>query len=419
MDSTENKQPDTESTPVDGESYLAELGGVEIIYQPLPDSEIPQDIQKNLAPAADDGRRMVLARNLTPLPPRQMGLTLYCLMNDPNPAVRNAAEDSFDDLPPNLIRTLAAQDLPANMLDYLARNFHSENDDDQILETIVLNRATGVDTLLLLVRVSSPRILDLIGNNQVRLQQSPQLISEFPKNPRVTIAQLSRVLEFGRRQNLITIDQENLLIDQFLGKREPEKEPIKVEEVVKEVVTESGEVDWEFPSFLTADFEADMELDAEASAIEEKISSKVNLRDLVRTMSVPQKMRLAVRGNMEARKILIEDSLSLVAKQVLSSPRITKTEIERAAESRTVDAEVLELIAKDASATRNYAVRHALVTNPKTPLPIANKMMNTLMERDIKIISKSRAVPQAIQSIARQKIDAQEQRRKKRMKKKK
>lgn len=399
------------------EEMLSSMGGIEIKYQPLDASEIPADVKKNLE--ADDARRLMMARNLAPISPQQMGINLYCLMADKKPAIRNAAEDSFDDLPPNILKNIASQPQPWKMLDYMVRNFY-DDDSNEIVEAVIMNPATSVDTMLMLTRVASPKIMTIISNNQTRLIKNPQLVFEFPKNPRISVALVSSVLEFARRQKLITIEDENKLIDQFINKLKPEEdEPVPVEKFVEEIVSEDGEPDWSFPSFMTADFEADAGLDAEADVIEDKINSKANLRDLVRQMTVPQKMRLAVRGNMEARNILIEDSLSLVAKAVLKSPRLTKTEIERAAELRTIDSEVLEEIAKNGAFTRAYVVRHALVCNPKTPLPIANKFMSTLMEKDIKMISKSRAVPAAIQSIARQKMDAQEQRRKKRNKKKK
>lgn len=401
----------------DAEEQLASMGGVEIRYLPLEPHEIPDEIRPNLE--APDARRLMLARGLLPMPPRIMGPTLFCLMNDGNRAISSAAEKSLDELPPNIIRTIVGQRLPWKVLDWFARNFYDDDDPESILQTIVLNSAAGVDTLLLLTRVGSPRILELIANNQARLTQTAQIVFEFPKNPRVSVALLSRVLEFARRQSLITIEEEDRIIDRFTNRyRATEPVAPKLEKVVREVASDDGELDWEFPSFMTHDFESDLGLNATAADIEAKIAGKMNLRDLIREMTVPQKMRMAARGNMEARKILIEDSLALVAREVLKSPRITKTEIERAAESRTIDPEVLEMIAKNAAFTRSYTVRHALVTNPKTPLSISNKLMGTLMEKDIKAISKSRAVPQAIASIARQKIDAQEQRRKRREKKK-
>ena len=418
MNSTNDNQfPGAAEDGPNTEEQLAELGGVEIIYKPLDKDQIPSEIQKNLKPAADETRRLVLARNVVPMPPREMALTLFCLMDDENPAVREAAENSLDSLPPNIIRTIAGQNIHWKVLDYIARNSFSDDDEFKILETIILNPATGVETMMLLARVSSRGVVDLVINNQTRLQKTPQIVSEFSKNTRISIAQLSRALEFGRRMKLITIDQENRMIDLFIGKVDVQE--IEVEEVVEQVIDKSGEVDWAFPSFMTSDFEADLDLDAEADVIESKILSKLNLREFVRKMTVPQKLRLAGRGNMEARKILIQDALALVSVAVLSNPRLTSTEVGATAEMRMTDPEVLEEISKKAAFTRSYQVRHALVWNPKTPLQIASKMMSTLTEKDIKTISKSRAVSQAISSIARQRLDAQAVRRKKREKKKK
>lgn len=406
---------------------LSDVGGVELTYEPLFPQEIPPDTMRHIAPQADDARRMLTARMLTPLPPKELVLALYCLMNDANSAIKAAAEKSFDDLPPNLLRQVAAQRLPVKVLDYIARDFFSDDDPERVLEALLLNPALGDDTLLMLTRVLSGKLLDLIINNQTRLIKTPQVVRTLPRNPRITVSQLSRALEFARREKIVTADEENELIDRFLGKTSPAGADVPPSEEAKQIVentvqtiqTADGETDYIFPSFLTTDFEAEMGFDADAAHIESKIKGKMNMRDIVRALSVPQKMRMAVRGNMEARKILIEDALSLVAREVLKNPRLTKTEVERAAASKMIDGEVIEGICKNAGMTRSYPVRMALVTNPKTPLRWSSRMLFTLFERDIRSIAKSKAVSSAIQNIARQKIDAEEQRRKARQKKKK
>jgi len=398
-----------------------DIGGLEIIYQPLDTAEIPLPIRKHLKPQAEDARRLMIAKSIVPLPPAELGLTLYCLMADENPAVAAAAESAFDELPTNILRNMATMNLPAKVLDYIMRNYYDEDDEDRILEAVVFNMATGRETLKSLIHVAPLRILEMIAGNQNRLIREPGLVFEFGEGRGVTMGLLARILEFARRQNLITADEEDRIIDKFLhrGKAEEVVEEVRVEDVVKEIVGEDGAPDWEFPVFMTTDYETLMNMDADARIIEEKMKARMNMRDLIRKMVVPQKLRLAVRGNMEARKILIEDSLSMVAKSVLKSPRISKTEIERAAALKTIDPEVLEEIAKDGGFMRTYAIRHALVVNPKTPLTIANRLLSTLMEKDIKEISKSKAVPAAVQSIARQKMDAQRQRQEKREKQKK
>ncbi len=418
MSETEKPRQNQENDSQD--LSFSQVGGVEIVYQPLSEHEIPEEIKKHLKPNADDARRLMVAKSLVPLPPQQLGLVLYCLMADDNPSVADAAEDGFDELPSNILRNLAGQRLPERILDYIMRNWYSEEDEDHVLEAVIFNQATGRETMTTLIHNAPLKILEMIAGNQSRLIREHGLVYEFAESINVSMGLLARVLEFARRQKIITAEEEDRIIERYVnrGREQAEEageepEEVKVEDVVKEVVGEDGDVDWEFPSFMTMDYEEMEDLDADAKLIESKIQAKQNMRDIIRKMVVPQKLRLAARGNMEARKILIEDPLGMVAKSVLKSPRISKTEIERAALLRTIDPEVLEEISKDGGFMRTYAIRHALVLNPKTPLTIANRLLSTLQEKDIKEISKSKAVPQAVQSIARQKIDAQKARREK------
>jgi len=50
---------------------------------------------------------------------------------------------------------------------------------------------------------------------------------------------------------------------------------------------------------------------------------------------------------------------------------------------------------------RNYQVRLGLATNPKARLPIALRQLSTLGERDLRLIARSKNVPQAISAQAR------------------
>ena len=50
---------------------------------------------------------------------------------------------------------------------------------------------------------------------------------------------------------------------------------------------------------------------------------------------------------------------------------------------------------------RNYQIRLALTTNPKTPVVISMRQVPTLSERDIRLLAKSKNVPQAVASQCR------------------
>jgi hypothetical protein len=121
-------------------------------------------------------------------------------------------------------------------------------------------------------------------------------------------------------------------------------------------------------------------------------------------MKMVQKLRLAIKGDREVRNFLIRDPSRLLQLAVLSNPRISDTEITAIAHSKNVDEEVLRRISTNREWVKIYQVRAALSKNPKTPLPIALKMVQTLMAQDLKLIAKSKTVPNAIAQAAQRQI---------------
>jgi hypothetical protein len=85
----------------------------------------------------------------------------------------------------------------------------------------------------------------------------------------------------------------------------------------------------------------------------------------------------------------------------VTSPRITDGEIMTLANSRTVNSDVLRYIYGDREYLKIYAIKMALVKNPKVPLPTALKFLLTLQEKDIKELARDRNVPQTIQAQAK------------------
>ncbi len=128
----------------------------------------------------------------------------------------------------------------------------------------------------------------------------------------------------------------------------------------------------------------------------------------VRSMSVPERMKLAMRGNKEVRLILLKDSIRLVSELVLRNPKITEDEIVAITHNRSADEELIRVIAEKREWTRNYQIRLGLVTNPKTPAGAAMRLLGTLEDRDIRRLAKSKNVPDVVSGQARR-IVAQRQ----------
>lgn len=117
-------------------------------------------------------------------------------------------------------------------------------------------------------------------------------------------------------------------------------------------------------------------------------------------LPVPDKIKLAMTGDKEARTILLRDSNKQVQEAVLNSPRITEAEIAAVANSRNIGDEILRKIASSREWMKNYQIRLGLVNNPKTPLPIGLKIVGTMMISDLKRLSKNKGVSNVLASAA-------------------
>jgi hypothetical protein len=124
----------------------------------------------------------------------------------------------------------------------------------------------------------------------------------------------------------------------------------------------------------------------------------------VAAMTVAQKMSLAMKGSREERAILIRDPNKIVGVAVLSSPKLTESEVESIAKMASISEELLRVIAHTRAWTKNYAVVLALARNPKTPVAISMNLLPRLVERDLRLLSTDRNVAEIVRITARKKI---------------
>jgi hypothetical protein len=118
-------------------------------------------------------------------------------------------------------------------------------------------------------------------------------------------------------------------------------------------------------------------------------------------MTVGERLKLALRGNRDARMILVRDPNRLIQRFVLHNPRITDDEIIMVARNRNVDVELLRMIGEHKHWSRNPLVRLGMVTNPKSPVGIALQFVSSLSARDLRFLAKSKNVSSAVVSAAR------------------
>ena len=121
-------------------------------------------------------------------------------------------------------------------------------------------------------------------------------------------------------------------------------------------------------------------------------------------MTVPERLARAMKGTREERAILIRDPNKLVSLAVLSSPKLTETEVEAIARMTNVTEEVPRTIASTRAWIKSYAICVALVKNPKTPVGVSMSLLSRLNDRDMRGISTDRNVPEVLRTTARKKL---------------
>lgn len=129
---------------------------------------------------------------------------------------------------------------------------------------------------------------------------------------------------------------------------------------------------------------------------DEIAGDRISMINRIIKMKMKDRMRLALKGDREARNILIRDPNRIVAQAVVANARITEQEIEKIAAMRTVPEDVLRVIAINRSWARNYMIIHNLARNPRTPIANVFSILTRMQLRDLAALSKNRNVSDAV-----------------------
>ncbi len=141
-------------------------------------------------------------------------------------------------------------------------------------------------------------------------------------------------------------------------------------------------------------------------AKETREARAVSLTTKIQSLSISARIQLALKGGREIRGILARDSNKEVMLSVLENGKITESEVEMIARNRQAIEEALRRISRNREWMKNYAVLHALVTNPKTPPGIAVTFVTSLKTKDLVILEKNKNVAEAVRSATKKLLSA-------------
>lgn len=142
----------------------------------------------------------------------------------------------------------------------------------------------------------------------------------------------------------------------------------------------------------------------EAEEVEEKKPKEGSTLQRIAAMSPAQRLARATKGTREERAILIRDPNKIVAAAVLSSPKVTDSEVEGIAKMANVSEDVLRIIGHTRAWMKNYSIVAALTKNPKTPIAISLNLLGRLHEKEVKMLTSDRNVPDVLRLAARKRL---------------
>jgi hypothetical protein len=141
-----------------------------------------------------------------------------------------------------------------------------------------------------------------------------------------------------------------------------------------------------------------------AEAAEEGEADHQSINQRLSLLGVGERMKAAMKGSKSERAILIRDPNKLVSAAVLSSPKLSDSEVENFAKLANVSEEILRTIGMNRGWIKNYGVIAALAKNPKTPLAVSMRFVQRLTDRDLKMIALDRNLQEPLKLMVRKRI---------------
>jgi hypothetical protein len=365
--------------------------------------------------------RVAAARGLLPLPQNDLLELLVALVDSEDSEIASAANETLAaEDSANFLIAAKADDTAPSVLSYLAMQLA---EDREIHEALILNNKTPDQALALVAaKTGDGSLLELLAVNQQRLVRSPEIIEAILGNTARTSEAERRALEtrrefFEKERGARQIADElrargKDAAAEFFESAElntPDG-PITLDDawiIAQHIEVSDADIDdtWlpaerydELVPETAAEVSANVHRVIENEKLEggEVSAERVSLIRRIMFMTTRDRMKLAMKGDREARSILIRDANKVVSSAVMNNPRITDHEVENISAMRTVADEVLRLIALNRGWARSYPIIHNLARNPRTPIPTAMNILPRIRTKDLQHLAQNRNVSEAV-----------------------
>jgi hypothetical protein len=381
--------------------------------------------------SAPQPARLAAARGLLPLPQQDLLEVLVALSNNSDAEIAEAANEALQsESPDELLIAAKADETAPTVLAYLANQATAKR---EIHEALILNSKTPDEALAVLAATTKDGpLLELVALNQQRLVRFPQLIEAILENAGRTAEAERRAREtkkefFEKERGARQIADElrargKTAAAEFFESAELTSASgnLSIEDawiIAEHIEVSDADIDdsWlpseryeEFDFESTEQIAANIQRVIEGENLEggEVTAERVSLIRRIMLMNTRDRMKLAMKGDREARSILIRDANKVVCSAVINNPRITDHEVENISAMRTISDEVLRLIALNRAWARSYPIIHNLARNPRTPIPTAIGILPRIRTKDLLNLSQSRSVSEAVRRQAHRLVGA-------------
>ncbi len=377
-------------------------------------------VQAIIAGTAPRAARMAAARGLLPLSQADLLEALVALRSGTEPELVRAAQETLDaQEAPSLLAVAKDSETAPSVLGYLAGR---QSAGPEIQEAVALNKSTPDEAIALLASITTDgSLLEAITVNQQRLIRAPSIIEAVINNAARTPESERRAREtkrefFEKERGAQQIAGElraqgKAAAAEFMESAESlgVTEGLSLDDawlIAEHIEVSDVDIDdsWLLLERIEEFYEETYEqrvanaerIIGETSREGEDSPERISLIRRIMLMTVKDRVKLGMKGDREARSILIRDSNKIVATAVIHNPRITEHEVENISSMRTVSDEVLRLIAMNRAWARSYPIIHNLARNPRTPIVTAITILTRIRVKDLQHLSQNRNVSEAV-----------------------
>ena len=381
--------------------------------------------------------RLAASRGILPLPQSDLLEILVALATGEDAELSANARQTLASQDNDSLENLFKSDAAApNVLEYFVQQKETPT---QVQQAILSNQKTPNDALVNFARSTSDgELLELVSLNQQLLIKTPAIIDAIIANPYRTAEAERRASEVKREffekergaqqianelraqgKDAAAEFVENSEFAADLGEGEiSSKEFEDMILLAEHIEIPDSEIDdsWMSLEYIEEIYE---ETDEERQAIVDKIlgefsfeeegeisGERVSMLNRILRMKMKDRVKLAMKGDREARTILVRDPNRIVSQAVINNPRITENEVEKIATMRVVPEDVLRQIAINRAWARNYTIMHNLARNPRTPISNIMSILTRLQLRDLNALTKNRNVSDVVRRQALRLVNA-------------